>query len=405
MAPLVARGKYIALASDDTIFVIDTLSGVYHKISIPAIQQDLKASEAVKDVKKDCKEVENREIRSEDASHINMGTCIAFTPCGSYLAACTSNKNLTVWRLSNYELVKQWVTPRKVSSLTFTSRNRLVVADKAGDCYEYSFLKATAETEEKGKMILGHLSYILDVVVTQDEKFIITSERDEKIRVSRFPNAYNIHNFCLGHTEFVTSLVLLPSNLLLSGSGDATIRLWDYVKGQELHSEKIRSSNDEDMDKAVRSIVLHPALDGCQFAAVLLNKCREIHMYKITDWRRFESHRLILDCCPLSAAFTEDGILYVITDDKSSPIQSFKMDNDSKFIRFKSPVVQEMLDDEHRLRFLQDCSRSCDGDLKPLYKRWFDNVQAYQQKKNDRLASSQTSESSDVSSTKRIRVE
>ena len=53
---------------------------------------------------------------------------------------------------------------------------------------------------------------------------------------------------------------------------DATIRLWDYVKGQELHSEKIRSSNDEDMDKAVRSIVLHPALDGCQFAAVLLNK-------------------------------------------------------------------------------------------------------------------------------------
>ena len=44
--------------------------------------------------------------------------------------------------------------------------------DKAGDCYEYSFLKATAETEEKGKMILGHLSYILDVVCRSIDKFV-----------------------------------------------------------------------------------------------------------------------------------------------------------------------------------------------------------------------------------------
>lgn len=50
-----------------------------------------------------------------------------------------------------------------------------------------------------------------------------------------------------------------------------------------------------------------------------------------------------------------------------------------------------------------DCSHSCDGDLKPLYKRWFDNVQEYQQRKNDRLA--KAVESSDVSTTKRIRVE
>ena len=115
--------------------------------------------------------------------------------------------------------------------------------DKAGDCYIYSFLTAA---EEKGKLILGHLSYILDVVfhlvqvvlvlqetnphsnwihfkvVTPDDKFIITSERDEKIRVSNYPNAYNIHNFCLGHTEFVTSLSLVSSNLLLSGSGVGT---------------------------------------------------------------------------------------------------------------------------------------------------------------------------------------
>lgn len=397
MAPLVARGKYIAIASDDIIYVVDTSSGLHKHISIPPIQQESKPVE-----NKDEKKAEiHKEVRLEDVSHIKTGTCLAFSKCGSFMAACTPNKNLTVWRTSDYELIKQWLTPRKVSSLTFTCKNQLIVADKAGDCYMYSFLSAA---EEKGKLILGHLSYILDVVVTQDNKFVITSERDEKIRISRFPNAYNIHNFCLGHTEFVTSLSLLSANLLLSGSGDATIRLWDYIKGQQLHLEKIRTSKDEDMDKAVRSVAVHPAADGCKFAAVLLNQCQEILIYCITlEPVKFESQQLILNCSPLAATFTEDGVLYVMTDDKSAPIQSFHMDHDFKFIPFKSSVVQQLVDDESHLKFLQDACHSCDGDLKPLYKRWFDNVQEYQQRKNDRLA--KVSESCDASTMKRVRVE
>jgi len=396
MAPLVARGKYLALASDDAIFIVNTLSGEYEQINIPPIQQEIKPPES-----KDEKKTEvHQEVRLEDVSHIKTGTCLAFSECGSFLAACTPSKNLTIWRISNHELLKQWITPRKVSSLTFTHKNQLIVADKAGDCYTYSFLTSS---EEKGKLILGHLSYILDVVITHEDKFVITSERDEKIRVSRFPNAYNIHNFCLGHTEFVTSLSLLSPNLLLSGSGDATIRLWNFIEGQQLHLERIRTSKDEDMDKAVRSIVTHSTTDGCKFAAVLLNKCQEVLMYRITlDSLKFEPQQLILNCCPLAAAFTEDGILHVMTDDKSCPIQSFQMDHESKFVPFKSPMAQ-LLDDENHLKFLQDCSHSCDGDLKPLYKRWFDNVQEYQQRKNDRLA--KAVESSDVSTTKRIRVE
>ncbi len=53
-------------------------------------------------------------------------------------------------------------------------------------------------------LLLGHLSMLLDVLVTDCSRFVVTCDRDEKIRVSRYPNAYNIHTYCLGHTEFVT---------------------------------------------------------------------------------------------------------------------------------------------------------------------------------------------------------
>ena len=76
------------------------------------------------------------------------------------------------------------------------------ISDKSGDVFQF-----VIESEEKeGKCILGHLSMLLDIRLSKCGKFIITCDRDEKIRVSHFPNAYNIHNFCLGHSDFVTCL-------------------------------------------------------------------------------------------------------------------------------------------------------------------------------------------------------
>lgn len=58
------------------------------------------------------------------------------------------------------------------------------------------------------KFLLGHISLITDMQLTRlgKQQFLLTADRDEKIRVSRFPNAYEIQAFCHGHTEYFISL-------------------------------------------------------------------------------------------------------------------------------------------------------------------------------------------------------
>ncbi|EEC11865.1 wdr4-prov protein, putative, partial [Ixodes scapularis] len=58
-------------------------------------------------------------------------------------------------------------------------------------------------------------------VIGEEDQFLAVCDRDEKIQVSRFPNCYNISTFCLGHTQFVSCLALLPNHpeVLVSGSG------------------------------------------------------------------------------------------------------------------------------------------------------------------------------------------
>ena len=53
-------------------------------------------------------------------------------------------------------------------------------------------------------LVLGHVSLLTTFVLSRDEKYIMTADRDEHIRVSWFPQAYTIERFCLGHKKYGT---------------------------------------------------------------------------------------------------------------------------------------------------------------------------------------------------------
>ena len=91
------------------------------------------------------------------------------------------------------------------------------------------------------QLILGHVSLLTDIACASltgadgvAREYIVTSDRDEHIRVSRgLPQAYIIEGFCLGHTSFISKLCFPSSDprLLVSGGGDDHIVLWDWPTG------------------------------------------------------------------------------------------------------------------------------------------------------------------------------
>ncbi|XP_026462359.1 tRNA (guanine-N(7)-)-methyltransferase non-catalytic subunit wdr4-like [Ctenocephalides felis] len=134
---------------------------------------------------------------------------VAFSKTCEYFAIVTDQKVLHIYfKTDSYDCIETYSMSRAASAMKFSENcNKLVIADKTGDVY-------LAEKKNKWhpKLILGHLSMLLDVLLTPDDKCIISCDRDEKIRVSAYPDTFNIVAYCLGHEEFVSSLDILTEH-------------------------------------------------------------------------------------------------------------------------------------------------------------------------------------------------
>lgn len=129
--------------------------------------------------------------------------------------------------------------------MIFTPDDNLIVADKFGCVFMFPMDDDTA-----GCLLLGHFSLICDMEINED--YIITADRDEKIRVSRRKTPYVIESFCLGHSQFVSRLSWIDDyQKLVSGGGDMKLMVWDVTTGTCLTSMDMKgifkSSEEEDM--------------------------------------------------------------------------------------------------------------------------------------------------------------
>lgn len=123
-----------------------------------------------------------------------------------------------------------------------TARNRRALQNQLRQDQK---LSEKVELAFEHQLLLGHVSMLTNIRVAEHGgcNYIITSDRDEHIRVSRgIPQAHIVESYCLGHKEFITELCLPTTfpNLLLSGGGDDSLYTWDWLQGQLLGKTHLR---------------------------------------------------------------------------------------------------------------------------------------------------------------------
>ncbi|XP_035265154.1 tRNA (guanine-N(7)-)-methyltransferase non-catalytic subunit wdr4 isoform X1 [Anguilla anguilla] len=389
MASLAAHGENLAVCCGKNLIAI-------HNKQDRFVLTTLSREPFVFDCSKAEQKPKESDNKSEDGGSEEKGSdrilAFAFSTSGSLLALTDDNKRLVLFRTHpSWECVStRWVV-RRCTSLQFTwAEDQVLVADKSGDVYSFS----VSEPEKPGELKLGHLSMLLGVAVSTDDRYVITADRDEKIRVSLLSLPHNIQSFCLGHCEFVSclSITLAHPQWLLSGSGDGTVKLWEYESGRRLQSLDLKeprasqpSDGDTDKRAAVSRIAVSP--DG-RHVAVLCESVLAVQLFRLEkapEGQLTPGERLALSHCVWDLTFDPSGRLWVLQESKETPIILYSYTQDCWKCCAEDPGLRRVLEvlRSHWDRF-QD-SVGVESCFKHLYKVNFDNMATYLQRKQERI--------------------
>ncbi|KAE8299025.1 tRNA (guanine-N(7)-)-methyltransferase non-catalytic subunit wdr4 [Larimichthys crocea] len=312
----------------------------------------------------------------------------AASPSGKLVALTDDNKRLVLfecepaWRCISIRCVV-----RRCTSLLFSrAEDELLVADKSGDVYSFS----VAEPQAEGELKMGHLSMLLAVTMSPDDRYVITADRDEKIRVSHLRSPYNIQSFCLGHQQFVSAL-LVPSGRprwLLSGSGDGTVKLWEYESGRKLQSCELEESDTQKKPTVCR-IISSP---DARHVAVQCERVSTLQFFSVdedSEDKLLPHSRLVLPHCPLDVTFDPAGRLWALMDCDDEPIRVYSHRRDRWEPDAESPELNRVCETFRPHWDTLEASARSSSRFDHLYKVTYDNVAAYLQKKQQRLEEQQ----------------
>ncbi|OBZ66832.1 tRNA (guanine-N(7)-)-methyltransferase non-catalytic subunit TRM82 [Grifola frondosa] len=206
--------------------------------------------------------------------------CSAVDGSSTHAITTGEDKKLKVWQIDGLKLLSERELPKRPTEIRFTRDGQtILVADKFGDIFSYPLHPGPAapststttgaskrgaltshENPSNGTLILGHTSLLTSFLLSADERYIISADRDEHIRVSWYPQGYNIERYCLGHEKYFQSRLAVVINIngllhrrfvsaihvpafapatLVSGGGDPMVKVWDWMSGALLGEVRI----------------------------------------------------------------------------------------------------------------------------------------------------------------------
>ena len=190
----------------------------------------------------------NATAKSHDSSLIRQ---IAVSPDESHIATLSDDKGLRIYSLNPLTLISTRMTTKRGSCISFSPAGDVIASDKVGDVYLYPFVPRTIDDEDRpttttitsdpsknpdADLLLGHVSTTTAHILSPDGRHIITADRDEHIRVSRYPQSFIIERYLFGTNGFVSAIHIPISrpDILISGGGENILRVWNWKTGIQI---------------------------------------------------------------------------------------------------------------------------------------------------------------------------
>ncbi|XP_054161848.1 tRNA (guanine-N(7)-)-methyltransferase non-catalytic subunit WDR4-like [Oppia nitens] len=354
------------------------------------------------------------DLKSDDKSHIDIQSIVCADKnnektqpvtddytilCGDFnarndcLAIADNRKQLIIFQYIDKQWKQTFKTKvsRNCIKLLFSINNSVICGHKSGDVFEYEMNDSYCNSQsgdylDGGRLLLGHCSMLLDVIQTQNGKYLITTDRDEKIRVSRYPNTYNIETYCLGHKEFVSSVGSFNDKILVSGSGDGSIRLWNINDGKQVNLLNC-DPNEDNQTETRTQFAVKKLVTNCDILCVSFFKQSvvNVYTYESTNLTIKLIHNLNLKTEPINLYFdiNETNVLWILLATDVKPLNLFKI-SEENIINYD--IYHKIVDElNNNQRFVNNCVNALKNtDFEGLYKQSFNNVETYMKQKQER---------------------
>ncbi|VDK68630.1 unnamed protein product [Litomosoides sigmodontis] len=287
----------------------------------------------------------------------------ALSADGTLFAVATTSKECFLYNvLSDWMEVRPALQlPKAPTAIVFELLEKFVIiSDRAGNVRRYNLDQENSERDKSSE-------HNDDIDISSDRRFLISADRDEKIRISRYPECYIIHRFCLGHGSYVNSIQSRDA-LLFSSGGDGTLRVWDMENGNQIsHCDCLER-------KPIRRFKMFP--NSCSKdikLVVIFEHCKTAQIVTfIQENNDFKVERLTCSDFIIDIAVEDSGI-FVFGITRSSIV----------FGRVDEGCLESVANIDE---YVTDCLGSVKESLLPLEKKTgFSNIEDYKQRKTERI--------------------